>query len=153
MNLVLKNVDKHRLLCRANIIAHKDELLHDSTTHEIIILYNNTVTLISTKVYTGMEIHIGCLTQFEVSSIVRYDTLSNSKYLRTFRNSLMPKSAGSKQSKNGLTIEAVRPSETSACLHQSTRHHIPEDLNLHLRHCHDLKSHMIQFNISSTRQA
>lgn len=68
-NLVLKNVDKHRLLCTANILAYKDELLHDSTTHEIIILYN-TVMLISMKVCTGMEIHITCVTQCEDSSIV-----------------------------------------------------------------------------------
>jgi len=82
--MILKNVDKHRLLCTANVIAHKDELLHDSTTHEIIILYN-TVMLISMKVYIGMEIHARCLTHFEDSSILGYGILLNGKYLPTFR--------------------------------------------------------------------
>jgi hypothetical protein len=48
-------MDSYRLLCTANIIVHKDELLQENTTYEINILYD-TVLLISMKVYTGVEI-------------------------------------------------------------------------------------------------
>ena len=63
----------------------------------------------------------------------------------------MPQSALYKQSNNELKIEAVRLSETSIPIYLSTRHRVPEDLNLHRRCCENLKYRMVKFSTSSTR--
>jgi len=65
----------------------------------------------------------------------------------------MPRSVVYRQSNNRLKIEAVRPFEMSIAIYLSTRHRVPEDLNLHRRCCENLKSLMVKFNTSSTRHA
>jgi hypothetical protein len=38
-------------------------------------------------------------------------------------------------------MEAVRASETSACLKETTRRYVSESYHLHIRRCGNLKSH------------
>jgi len=65
----------------------------------------------------------------------------------------MPQSVVYRQSNNGLKIEVVRRFEMSTAILLSTRHRVPEYLNLHRRCCENLKSRMVKFNTSSTRHA
>jgi hypothetical protein len=42
-----------------------------------------------------------------------------------------------------LMMEAVRTSEISMKLYQTTQHNIPEDGHLHVHHCENLRAHLV----------
>ena len=76
----------------------------------------------------------------EFSRLLGYYDISTGEYLPTYRKSVLSSHYHSSKDSLNLKMEALRLSEKSVTIHQSTRRNMPEDPSIHQRWYGNLKS-------------